>query len=305
MRRQGEVTLGANITKVKLQLAQKAEQKELATERARIDNFVSLEQGSTTGDAELEDIRVGADGKTYSNAGTSLRTQLNKKTDNIMLENEINNKDIIEGIVGWNATPTILGSESGVGSFTTNVTQQILRVVFDVEIGDVIYWSLATRIPESLGYTDLVKDDGGVGFTLKSSENMKSDNLVNHSGIFKVTSLTSSGKNDIILYLFGSVGIDFNVGRISIINLTKTYGSGNEPELTDVENLIGQGNWVESYKTLYDLKYVREELTLFKKETELALRNDTDKQTKFRYKDFDIEVIGNGEPINNVSFTKN
>lgn len=64
---------------------EKAErQAEIAVERARIDQLTKMEEGSTTGDAELMDVRVDAFGQTHETAGDAVRSQyvaLNTKID--------------------------------------------------------------------------------------------------------------------------------------------------------------------------------------------------------------------------------
>ena len=81
---------------------EKATKNEVDIERKRIDIFTKLEEGSTTGDAELIDGRVGIDGNVYSNIGNSIRGQIKPYNDSIDVVRNILPKMIVGYY--WNQT---------------------------------------------------------------------------------------------------------------------------------------------------------------------------------------------------------
>lgn len=69
---------------------------------ARVTEIASLDEGSTTGDAELIDIRVGANGATYDSAGSAVRDQLEFKADNITTKENLPSSAILGfGVYGF------------------------------------------------------------------------------------------------------------------------------------------------------------------------------------------------------------
>ena len=136
---------------------QKATKEEVDVERKRIDNLTTLEEGSTTADAELIDIRIGADGVTYDNAGSSVREQF-KKVDNELKNNRemIMNSVLTEEKEGssLNFTNTRANSPLFIKGFKTVITNYFIKS--NVEMLDGLWCNRDTGM--------LISGEGNYGF---------------------------------------------------------------------------------------------------------------------------------------------
>ena len=96
------------IDETNTQLTQKASEVDLAVERLRIDQLTKLEAGSTTGDAELIDGRIGTDGITYDSVGSAIRGQIGKIVDFDNSKNLFDKRNVkINTFISYNGDNTI------------------------------------------------------------------------------------------------------------------------------------------------------------------------------------------------------
>lgn len=140
------------------QLAQKANLTALNIEKARIDSFTTLAAGSTTGDAELIDGRVGADGITYANIGGAIRepviaikSDLEQLGSDVFTSTELVNFKTPEATIGFSDLTV------------ANLSKTSFSATSSTDEGAYVAYFIPINIPSTNSYTlNIAYDLGGV-----------------------------------------------------------------------------------------------------------------------------------------------
>ena len=256
-----DATYPTRLVSVEQQLADientKAEQTALNVEKERIDNFTRLASGSTTGDAELIDGRVGADGVTYLNIGAAIRGQVDDLNSNL---NEIRDKTTKNSATG----KTIIDNFYYVGYEEANTRYLYIKEI-PVVAGKTYISNLSARYVAFL-------DDSKTYIANSLIQNVSSFtptvdgylNVTYAKNVFKNAKIYSSE------YSAGEVE-DYGVYSISV------YAENVLSDLKGINNLtlgmaVVQGRYFSSYADVNGLYSYIKEIPIVKDQT-YALSN--------------------------------
>ena len=233
---------------------EKATKEEVDIERKRIDSFTSLIEGSTTGDAELIDGRIGADGKTYTTLGNAIRGQVSK------IINDLNNY-IIERTDNIYA-PSLFDTRDGYYiSYTTGNVNANSDYCATIEYIDVeantwynLYSTEGIINPQIAWYdSNKVYIGGAISRTFMTSSNTKYIRI----------SFEKAYKNSVVL----SKGL-FNIEKTYTPYYKLKLENNNSYTLKDFDSVtIGNdgGNISNQYSTSFDVNLTTKAIILYQK----------------------------------------
>ena len=145
---------------------------------ARMNQFTSLKEGSTTGDAELIDGRIGYDGTVYDNLGGAIRKQVSElKSD---LDNIENGVILVKNLVIRHVSGYYVGGRDG--KVTFNSDSSYGYVVIEVEggksytlsdFGSETFSKIASADGTLLGNANDFRDNTRDGYVFIMPDNAK------------------------------------------------------------------------------------------------------------------------------------
>ena len=245
-------------TKLNAKLDTKANESDLIVERQRIDSFTKLAAGSTTGDAELIDGRVGADGITYGNIGNAIRTQiknisnkLNQSTSVIEYKNLITYGDMKE--ISHFSGSNLSQETKGIRATSTSATTLLYtNVPFKIK-ADTSYVLILSLVSDSNATITTALYNDGVYY---STNNV---NLISGKNYQCFTlNRTNNTEANVSLFINSLGGCNILFKNILLIPLV------NNTSISEIDSYYNKtGFFINGYdKNFYDKKdvYNKEEV---------------------------------------------
>lgn len=148
--------------------------------RERINNLSKLEPGSTTGDAELRDIRIGYDGTEYENAGEAVRGQIGSLSEEIVELKDVVGQMVFSGFRNELSIVTDISVNEGVTYKITYYGNTAVNCFVQGDADNYVILSpeqIKTFTPHLSGYLVLYKSTliDGSAFSL----NVETENSLN------------------------------------------------------------------------------------------------------------------------------
>lgn len=152
---------------------------EIEVQKKRIDKLTRLEEGSTTGDAELKDIRVGVDRRTYPTAGDAVRNQIRPINEKLEIKNKYDSIDLNIGRY-TNVNPNI----------DPSMTNWVASKKLELNVGDVFTFDNSMYIAQLDIFPNLTDV-----YTTVSSDNISGKIIIEKDGIYAIQ-LYKKGSKD-------------------------------------------------------------------------------------------------------------
>ena len=283
---------------------------ELAVERERINKLTTLGEGSTTGDAELLDMRIGADGRTYDTSGDALRKQVKRLNDHVLPSYYLDFKRRVDELEASNHTGKIYQATedslrvienevgTGNGGFSIKLNQTVTKIEFDLE-------ELNFGVNLGLGY---FTPNVGLKELYKTYSAPLSETKTNHKISFKLdwnaiqSSMDTKGYSELRFFVWNQVGS--KIGGYNYLTNIRINDYRNSEKLnsvvTNIENelpdlihrgqvtvgdIINESYLIDDISTVYpwnegEMKYDGNQLTFS--------NNDSSSHKGFRTKFFKV-----------------
>lgn len=239
------------------QLDKKTDVAKTQTLESRMNQFAKLPEGSTAGDAELADIRVGADGKTYENAGEAVRGQVSGLKETI----DTNVSDLKSDLKQVNIPFELQVGRWRLGYtyIDTSVKNFMSSNIMHLRKGDVVRFNNKKYICKIVTSV--------YGISKSESENITSDYTFENDGDYIISFMRSDFGNIQASDLTNGFYINYNINdRLSEINTDIVTAKSNKIEMFK-GRITGGNSEIDTTQTAwltsYPVKLYKGEIVTF------------------------------------------